>query len=164
MNTEKQARLEILSQNRKDLQTQVARIRQILEKVLEEDTSLAERIRTLFKEKSITIFSILTTLSMTFSAIAVAITGVSGRGKGAGDPPSKDKGTLKKWLDRLEDALKRLAGKAVEALPAIVESVVGAILSFLEKAVGFVAEHKYALIVFVVGLICWWLMEKVKRD
>ena len=44
------------------------------------------------------------------------------------------------------------------ALPAIVESVVGAILSFLEKAIGFVAQHTWALIVFIVGLIGWWLM------
>ena len=65
LNTEKQARLEILSQNRKDLQTQVARIKQTLEKVLDKDTSLAERIRTLFREQGIIIFSILTALSMT---------------------------------------------------------------------------------------------------
>ena len=58
-----------------------------------------------------------------------------------------------KWLNRLADALKRLAGKAVEALPAVVESVVGAILSFLGKAVGFVADHTWTLIVFVAGLI-----------
>ena len=45
LNTEKQARLEILSQKQKDLQTQVARIRQTLKKVLDKDTSLAERIR-----------------------------------------------------------------------------------------------------------------------
>ena len=50
LNTEKQARLEILSQNRKGLQTQAARIRQTTEKVLDKDTSLAERIRTLFRE------------------------------------------------------------------------------------------------------------------
>ena len=42
LNTEKQARLEVLSQNRKDLQTQVARIRQILEKFLDQNKSLAE--------------------------------------------------------------------------------------------------------------------------
>ena len=36
LNTEKQARLEILSQNRKDLQTQVARIKQTIAKVLVE--------------------------------------------------------------------------------------------------------------------------------
>ena len=55
LNTEKQARLEILSQNRKDLQTQVARIKETIEKVLDQNTSLAERIRTLFSEQGITI-------------------------------------------------------------------------------------------------------------
>ena len=62
LNTEKQARLEILSQNRKDVQTEVARMRQTTEKVLDKNTSLAERIRTLFREQGITIFSILTAL------------------------------------------------------------------------------------------------------
>ena len=51
LNTEKQARLEILSQNRKDLQTQVARIKQTIEKVLDKNTSLPERIRTFFVNK-----------------------------------------------------------------------------------------------------------------
>ena len=68
---------------------------------------------------------------------------------------------MKKWLNRLADALKRLAGKAAEALPAIIESVVGAILTFLGKAVGFFAEHTWALIVFVAGLTGLWLMQKV---
>ena len=71
---------------------------------------------------------------------------------------------MKKRLDRLADALKRLAGKAAEALPAIVGSFVVAILSFLEKAVGFVAKHTWALVVFVVGLIGCWQMQKVKKD
>ena len=78
LNTGKQARLEILSQNWKDLQTQVARIKQTLEKVLDQDTSLAERIRTLFRERGITIITILTAFSMTISAIVLAITGVFG--------------------------------------------------------------------------------------
>ena len=78
LNTEKQARLEILSQNRKDLQTQVARIKQTLEKVLDKNTSLAERICNLFDEQDIIIFSILTALSMTISTIVLAITGVFG--------------------------------------------------------------------------------------
>ena len=38
LNTEKQARLEILLQNQKDLQTHVARIKQTLEKVLDKNT------------------------------------------------------------------------------------------------------------------------------
>ena len=127
MNTEKRARLEILSQNRKDLQTQVARIKQTLEKVLHKNASLAERIRTLFREPGITIFSILTDFSMTISTIVLAITGVFGGGGGTGGSPPKDKGVLKKWLDRLANALKRLAERAVETLPAIVGSVAGAI-------------------------------------
>ena len=96
LNIEKQARLEILSQNRKDLQTQVARIRQTLEKILDKDASLAERIRTLLKEQGITIFSILTALSRTISTTVLAITSVLGGDERAGGSPSKDKGTLKK--------------------------------------------------------------------
>ena len=91
---------------------------------------------------------------MTILTIVLGITVAFGGGsRGPGGPPSKDKGTLKKWLDRLADALKRLAGKAAEALPAIVGSAVGAILSFLEKTVGFVAEHAWVLIAFFAGLI-----------
>ena len=125
---------------------------------------MAERIRTLFREQGITIFSILTALSMTISSIALAITGVFGGGRGTGGSLPKDEGILKKWLDRLTNALKRFARKAVEALPAVVGSVVGAILSFLEKAVGFVAEHTWALIVFIARLAGWWLIQKVKKS
>ena len=93
---------------------------------------------------------------MTISTIVLAITGFFGGTGGTG--------TLKKWLDKLADALKWLAGKAAEALPAIIRSAVGAILGFLGKAVGFVAEDTWALIVFVAGLIGWWLMQKIKKD
>ena len=119
---------------------------------------MAEKIRTLFRELGITIFSILTALSMTISTIGLAVTGAFGGGGGAGGSPPKGEGVLKKWLNSLADALKRLAGKAVEVLPAIVKSVVGAILSFIGKDVGFVAEHTWALIVFAAGLISVWLM------
>ena len=122
---------------------------------------MAQRIRTLFREEGITIFSILTVLLRTISTIALAIIGVLGGG-GGGSPP-KDEGDLNKWLNRLADALKRLAGKAVVALPAIVGSVAGVILSFLGKAFGFVAEHTWALIVFAARLTGVWLMQKVKK-
>ena len=95
VNTEKQAQLEILSQNRKDLQTQVARIKQTLENILDENTSLAERIRTLFCEQDITIFSILTAISITILTTVVAITGVLGGGGGAGGSHQKMKGFWK---------------------------------------------------------------------
>ena len=92
LNTEKQARLELLSQNRKDLQTQVARIRQTIEKVLDKDSSLAERIRILFKEQGITISSMLAALSMTIATIVLAITGVFGGGTGGTGGSPRDKG------------------------------------------------------------------------
>ena len=164
--TEKQARLETLSQNRKDLQTQVARIKQTIEKVLDQDTSLAERIRTLFKEKGITfIFNSGCLFNDCFNNHLCHHSRLWGRqGAGAGGSPPNNKRVLKKWLDRLADALKRLAGKAFEALCAIAGSVVGIILSFLGKAAGFVAGHTWALIVFVAGLVGWWLMQKVKKS
>ena len=90
--------------------------------------------------------------------------GGGGGGKRGGGSPPKDKGTLKKWLDRLADALKRLPVKPVEVLPATTGNVVGAILSFLGKVVGFVAEHTWALIVFVAGPIGVWLIQRVKKD
>ena len=65
LNIDKRAKIGILSQNWKDLQTQVKRIKQTIAKVLDQDTSLAERTHTLFREQGITIFSILTALSMT---------------------------------------------------------------------------------------------------
>ena len=68
-----------MSQNRKDLQTQGAKINQTIENVLDQDISLTERILTLFREQRITIFLILTALSMTISAISFAIGGVFGR-------------------------------------------------------------------------------------
>ena len=57
-------------------------IKQTLEKVLDKDTSLAERIRILFRKQGITIFSILTALSKTISTIILANTDVFGGGEG----------------------------------------------------------------------------------
>ena len=94
---------------------------------------------------------------MTISATVLVITGAFGRR--VEDPPPEDEGDLNKWLNSLADALKGLAGKAVEALSATVENVVGSILGFLGKAVG----RTWALIVFVVGHVGVWLMQKVKK-
>ena len=105
----------------------------LYKKVVDQNTSLAERIRTLFLEQGIAITSILTAFSMTISTIVLAITGVFGGGsggrEGAGGSPPKDEG----WLDKLANALKGLAGKAFEIVKAIVVNILGAILSFLKR-------------------------------
>lgn len=150
MKTEKQARLEILSQNTKDLQGHVAKTKQAIEKVLDKDASLAKIIRTIFYKQCITIISILAALCI--STISLTITDVLGGSPAASGSP-KDKGTLKKWLQKLPDTLRRLAGKTVEILPAIVGNAVGAILSILSKAAEFVAKPARTLVAFLAGLI-----------
>lgn len=67
-----------LSQKWKCLQTQVARIKKTVEKVLDEEKSLGERICTLFRWQTTTTVSIVTTLSITISTIVLAITVVFG--------------------------------------------------------------------------------------
>ena len=94
MNTEKQARLEILPQNRKDLQTQVTRIKQTLEKVLEKNTALPERIRILIREQIVTIIS---TFSSLLAGVTTIVLSVIGDFEGGGGvSPPKDNGSLKK--------------------------------------------------------------------
>ena len=63
-----------------------------------------------------------------------------GRWRAGGSPP-KDQRVLKKLLDKVADALKRLLGKAM----------------------GFVSEHTWILIVFIAGRIGAWLMQRVLR-
>ena len=93
--------------------------------VLDKNTSLAERIRTLFREQGITIFSVFPP-----KAPVLVITGAFGGVVGVDEDEGEDEGDLNKWLNRLVDAFNELAEKAVEALSATLESVVGSILGF----------------------------------
>ena len=78
---ERQARLEALSTNRAALRSQINRIRETIRRLLHEDKTLAERIRTLFREQGITIASILTAIGTAISTLVLAVTG-----GGAGAP------------------------------------------------------------------------------
>ena len=75
---ERQARLEAFSTNRATLRSQINRIRETFRRLLHEDTTLAERIRTLFREQGITIASILTAIGMAISTLVLALTGGGG--------------------------------------------------------------------------------------
>ena len=88
---------------------------------------------------------------MTISTISLTITDALGGSPTASGSP-KDKGTLKKWLKKLPDTLKRLA---VEILPAIVGNAVGAILSLSL----WLNLHGLWLL-FLQDL---WLMQNVKK-
>ena len=71
---ERAPRLEAASATREALRSQISRIRETLHRILHEDKTLAERIKTLFREQGIAIVSILTALGMIISTIVLAIT------------------------------------------------------------------------------------------
>ena len=103
---------------------------------------------------------------MTISTVIVATSSAfPGGGAHAASESSlpKDKEALKKWLNRLAGAFKKLAGKVIEVLSDIVRSDVGATLCFIGKAVRFVVAHTWALIIVVAWFIGLWLMQKVKK-
>ena len=148
------------------MQGQYARIRQTIEKVLDSDTSLKERIKTLFREQGITIIAVLTATGMTISTIILIIKnalGIGG-GSGSGKPPSSDPNIIKNWVKNKLKALARLlgklAGKALAILPSIIGSIVSWVLNMLKSVVGFAAEYTYAFITLLCGILGYWIVEQ----
>ena len=89
----KQARSKILSRNRKDLQTQVVKIKPTIEKVLDKDTPLPKTSRTLFREQIVLTITTLTTISTGTATIVISAIGDFGGGGGVGSsasPPKDD--------------------------------------------------------------------------
>ena len=73
--------------------------KETITKVLDKDTSLAEKIRTLFREQGITIASILTAIRMAIGVLVEALLpGDEGGGVVEGKPPPKDEKGVKEWL------------------------------------------------------------------
>ena len=154
---ERSARLEIISQNRKSLSSQFSRIRQTVEKILDEDMSLREKLKLVFREHGLTITAVLTSLGLIISTIVTALTG------GAGSPtPPKNPNKLKEWVERklkaLARLLGRLAGKAAAALPGIIGSIIAGVLNFLKKVVTAAAGHVWLFLTSIVTLMGYRLM------
>lgn len=163
---EREARLELVSQNKKELQSQFARIRQTIEKVLDSDSSLAEKIRTIFREQGLTITAVLTAFGLLISTIVGFFTGGgggAGSGSGAKPPPKDEKGArawVKRQLKRLADLLKTLGGKLGAALPGVIGTIVTWLFSLLSKTVSFLAEHLYLLLVFIGGAVYAYVTKR----
>ena len=101
----------------------------MIAKVLDEDTSLGEKIRTLFREQGITITSILTAIGMAIRVLVEALLpGGGGRISGGGERPPKDEKGLKEWVRSKLKVLASLLGKfgmkAAEALPGIIGGII----------------------------------------
>jgi len=160
---ERASRLEASAVNREALRSQISRIRETVERVLNKDTTLAERLRTLFREQGVTIASVLTALGFIVSTIVLAIQSTLGGGwpTPAPTPSGRDGVTdwVKKQLKTLASWLKTLAETAAAALPGII----GAIVSWLLKTAGSVAvwlaEHLWALAIALVAAAAVYMRD-----
>ena len=87
----------------------------MIAKVLDKDTSLAEKIRMLFREQGIMIASILTAIRMAIGVLVEALlpggggAGSASAASGGGEPPKDEKG-LKEWIRNKLKALASLLG------------------------------------------------------
>ena len=94
------------------LKSQITSFKETTAKGLDKDTSLAEKIRTLFREQGITIASILTAIRMAIGVLIEAL--LPGGGGGAmasgGEPPPKDEASLMEWIRNKLKALALLLG------------------------------------------------------
>ena len=127
--------------------------------MLDKDTSLGEKIRTLFREQGITITSVLTAIGMAIGVLVEALLpgGGGAAALGGGEPPPKDESGLKEWIRSKLKALALLLGrlgiKAAEALPGIIGGIISWILNRVKDVVGWVLLNLWALVVCIGGLI-----------
>ena len=132
---------------------------------MDKDTSLGEKIRTLFREQGITIVSILTTIGMAIGVLVEALLpGSAAVASGGGEPPPKDEKALKEWirnkLKALASLLGRLGMKAAEALPCIIGGIISWILNRAKDVVGWVSQNLWALVVGIGGLIYTYMVTR----
>ena len=134
--------------------------------MLDKDTSLDEKIRTLFREQGITIASILTAIRMTIGILveALLLRGVATTALGGGEPPPKDEKGLKGWIRNKLKALASLLGKldmkAAEALPGIIGGIISWILNRPKDVVGWVSQKLWALVVGIGELIYTYMVTR----
>ena len=123
---------------------------------IKKDTTLRERLKTLFEEQGITIVSILTALGMIIGVTAEAvIPTMSGRGITSPKAPSKEgvKDWVRKHFQNLARLLANPAGKAAAALPGVIGSIVTWLLLATGKDVNCFGNNLWALVVLVAGLL-----------
>ena len=147
------------------LKSQITSFKETIAKVLDKDTSLGEKIRTLFREQGITIASILTAIGMAIGVLVEALLpGGAAAASGDGEPPPKDEEVLKEWvrskLKALASLLGKLGMKAAEALPGIIGGIISWILNRVKDIVGWVSQNLWALFVRIGGLTYRYMVTR----
>ena len=97
------------------LKNQIMSFSETIAKVLDKDTSLGEKIRTLFREQGITIASIFKAILMAIRVLVEALLlgggGAAAASGGGGEPPLKDEASLKEGIRNKLKALASLLGQ-----------------------------------------------------
>ena len=113
LNDELATRQESIDLLKGRLKNQITSFRETIAKVLDKDTSLGEKIRTLFREQEITIASMLTAIGMAIRVLVEALLpggGSAAMASGGGEPPPKDEKGLKGWIRNKRKVLASLLG------------------------------------------------------
>ena len=165
LNDELKVRQESMDLLKDRLKNQITSFKEMIGKVLDKDTSLGEKIRTLFREQGITIASVLTAIGMAIGVLVEALLpGGGGAAATSGGPPPKDEKGLKEWvrnkLKALASLLGRLGMKAAEALPGIIGRIISWILNRAKDVVGWVSQYLWALVVGIGGLIYTYMVTR----
>ena len=166
LNDELATRQESIDLLKGRLRKQITSFKEMIAKVLDKDTSLGEKIRTLFREQGITIASILTAIGMAIGVLVEALLpgGAATASGGGGEPPPKDEKGLKEWVRNKLKALASLLGKlgmeAAEALPGIIGGIISWILNRAKDIVGWVSQNLWALVVGIGGLIYTYMITR----
>ena len=165
LNDELKVRQESINLLKGRLKNEITSFKETIAKMLDKDTSLAEKIRTLFREQGITITSILTAIGMAIGVLVEALLpGGAASASGGGEPPPKDEKGLKEWvrskLKVLASLLWKLAMKAAEALPGIIGGIISWNLNRAKDIVGWVSQNLWALVVGIGGLIYMYMVTR----
>ena len=165
LNDELKVRQESIDLLKGRLKNQITSFKETIAKVLDKDTSLGKKIRTLFREQGITIASILTAIGMAIGVLVEALLPSGGAAiSGGGEPPPKDEKGLKEWvrskLKALASLLGKLGMKAAEALPGIIGGIISWILNRAKDVVGWVSRNLWALVVDVGRLIYTYMVTR----
>jgi hypothetical protein len=176
---QREAHIAAIASIRGNLRSQITRIRDTIDKVLNIDRSLGEKLRTIFIEQGVTIISLAAAVSAIVAAIVAIVKSVAGSvtqavtGGGAApetpdgpgnpaepdtpdlppDAPSDSAGVkdyFKRVLRWFSQLMKKLATKALAALPGILGSIVSYLLTLLGGAASWLAQN---LLIFVLAMI-----------
>ena len=165
LNDELKVRQESIDLLKSRLTNQITSFKETIAKVLDKDTSLANKIRMLFREQGITITFMLTAFEMAIGVLVEALLPGGGGEGAASPPPPKDEKGVKEWpnnnkLKALTSLLGRLGVKAAETLPGIIGAIISWVLNRAAEVVGWVSQNLWVLVVGIRGLLYTYMVTK----